>query len=317
MKSQPSEQSNAHSIQSTAYSKHPAASINTSSSTPQRKSYFSVHIAVLLFGMTGLFGKFLTLSPFIIVLGRVFFSAIFIGLWMRIKRESFALETKRDYAFLAAMGTLLAVHWVSFFGAIQLSTVAVGLLTFSTFPVFVSLFKPFLQKAKIEPYEIVVGLFACIGIYLVVPSDGQSGSLLIGALTGVFSGAVYAVFTTYNEHLVRRYTARTVAFYEQIFATVLLLPFFFILQPIITVRDIGLLILLGTVFTGIGHTLFISGLKGVTAHTAAMITMLEPLYAIILSAVTLHESVSMRTIIGGTIILTSVAVISIIKKSAS
>ncbi len=280
------------------------------------KSYLEVHIAVLLFGMTGLFGKLLTLNPMIIVLGRVFFSSIFIAVWMLIRKEGFGLHHGRDYRRLVGMGILLAVHWTSFFGSIQLSNVAIGLLTFSTFPVFVSIFKPVLLDSRIRFKEIIFGIITLVGILFIVPLNDIYSSTMTGGIVGVFSGGVYAVFTIYNERLVSRYSGRKVAFYEQVVATVFLLPSLWLVRPVVTLWDIGLLILLGTVFTGIGHTMFINGLKNVTAYMASIITMLEPLYAIVLAYFLLGETVSWQVLVGGSIILGTVVFISMDARNA-
>ncbi len=283
----------------------------------KNESYLKVHIAVFLFGLTGLFGKFLTLNPFIIVLGRVFFSSIFIGIWMFITKESFSLKVRKDYKRLVIMGGLLAIHWTSFFAAIQFSNVAVGLLTFSTFPVFVSLFKPLTHQTKISFREILFGFITLIGITFIVPLHDLLSDVMIGAVIGMFSGAIYAIFTIYNEDLVKEYPGKVVAFYEQASATILLLPVFFIVDPAITMTDIGLLLLLGTVFTGIGHTLFISGLKSVSAYMAAIITMMEPLYSIVLAYFLLGEKVSINVFVGGSIILGSVMYLSLSEGKSS
>jgi len=281
----------------------------------KKKSYLEVHIAVLLFGMTGLFAKLIHLSPFIIVLGRVFFSSIFIFFWTRIRHESFRLQQKEDYKKIGIMGILLAIHWTAFFGAIQLSNVAVGLLTFSTFPIFVSLFAPFVSKRPINRIEVFCGFITLIGILFIIPLNDIFSQTMLGGLTGVFSGAVYALFTGYNEKLVTRYHGRIVAFYEQVTATIVLIPCLFIFKTPATSQDILLMILLGVVFTGIGHTLFINGLKNVSAYMAAIITMLEPLYSIVLAFIILGEPISFKTAIGGIIILSTVIALSLSKNS--
>ena len=101
------------------------------------------------------------------------------------------------------------------------------------------------------------------------------------------------------------------AFYEQVVATVFLLPSFFIIKPVMTTKDIALIILLGTLFTGVAHTLFITGLKQVSAYMASIITMMEPLYSIVLAYLILGESLTIHIAIGGVIILSTVVFISI------
>jgi len=91
----------------------------------------AVHAAVALFGFAGLFGKWLTLSPVAIVLGRTTVAAIALGILLLRARERAPFDVR-----LIANGVVLALHWLSFFAAIQESTVAVGLLGFASFPLF-------------------------------------------------------------------------------------------------------------------------------------------------------------------------------------
>lgn len=276
-----------------------------------KKSYLEVHMAVFLFGMTGLFAKFIELNPIIIALGRVFVAAIFIFFWLIFSKESLKLNHFSDYKKVTAMGVLLAIHWTTFFAAIQLSNVAVGILTFSTFPVFVSLFRPFINKEQISKKEVIFGFITIVGILFIVPLKDVFSDTMVGAMIGVLSGAVYAIFTIFNEKLVKIYSGKKVAFYEQVAATIFLLPSLFIIKPLMTSKDILLIILLGTLFTGVAHTMFINGLKEVSAYMASIITMLEPLYSILLAYFLLGEKLHMNTAIGGLIILSTVVFISL------
>ncbi|HKL41855.1 MAG TPA: DMT family transporter [Clostridia bacterium] len=275
---------------------------------------FQVHIAVLLFGMTGIFGKLLPLHPLIIVLGRVVFSFIFVGIWMGYKNETFKLSNKKDLRDLIIMGIVLAVHWTTFFWSIQLSNVAIGLLTFSTFPIFVTFFSALIFKTKINSKEVVYAILIIIGILIIVPLKDIFSATVLGAVVGTISGAIYAIFTIYNEILSKKMSSRSIAFYEQLSASIFLLPSFFVIQPVFTIRDILLLLLLGTVFTGIAHTLLLNGLKGISAYFASIITMLEPIYSIILAYIILGESINLSVVIGGSIILFTVYQVSLQSK---
>ena len=89
----------------------------------------ATHIAVLLFGLVGLFAKVVALPAIILVLGRTFFSSAFLGAYLTVKRQKFALKTRGDYVLIVFAGIILAMHWTSFMQSIQVSTVAVGTLT--------------------------------------------------------------------------------------------------------------------------------------------------------------------------------------------
>lgn len=280
-----------------------------------RRYYWEVHLSVFLFGMTGLFAKFLNQSPWVIVWGRVLFSSLLLAVWLIGNREGFRLHQRKDIRRLSGLGVLLSFHWAAFFGAIQLSNVAVGVLTFSTFPIFVSLIKGGLFREGIRREELVCGVIAFVGILFIVPLEDVHSKTMAGALTGSASGCSYAFFTIWNEGLVQRYSGRKVAFFEHLFATLLLTPVVVMIQPVLDTVDWGLLLLLGTLFTGIGHALFINGLKAVSAFMAGMITMLEPLYSIVLAFFFFGERLNGRTFAGGVCILGSIIYLSLKAKS--
>lgn len=121
----------------------------------RRNGLASIHIAVLLFGLAGLFAKWVDLPAVIIVLGRVIFSSLFLWFLLKIKKERLRLLSGRDYLLMITAGIVLAVHWTTFMQSIQTSTVAIGTLTFSTFPLFVTFLEPVLFREKIDRKSVV------------------------------------------------------------------------------------------------------------------------------------------------------------------
>lgn len=272
----------------------------------KNKSLLEIHLAVFLFGLSGLFGKLLSLPTMIIVLGRVFFSSVFLLIIMLYLKENVKLKQQKHYFYFVIMGGILAIHWSTFFKSIQVSTVAIGLLTFSTFPVFVTFLEPYFFKEKIKLSDIIVAIITFLGVVLVIPKFQLGNNLTQGVLWGVLSGFSYAILSLLNKKYVKEYSSSLIAFYEQFVATIVLIPFLFLQKPVFQLNDILLLILLGTVFTGISHSFFINGLKNVRTQTAGIISSLEPVYGIIFAAFLLGEIPTSREILGGIIILGTV-----------
>lgn len=243
------------------------------------------------------------MNPMIIVFGRVLFSSIFLFIIILILKKSLRLKSQH-YFHLIIMGIVLAIHWSTFFKSIQMSTVAIGLLTFSTFPIFITFIEPYFFKEKIKLSDIISAIITFTGILLVIPKF-EIGSM-IGVLWGILSGFTYAILSILNKKYVMEYSSITIAFYEQIIATIILFPFFFIQKPIFSNRDIVLLLILGVIFTGISHLLFINGLKNIKAHTAGIISSLEPVYGIFFATLLLKEIPSIREILGGILIFSTV-----------
>ncbi len=260
-------------------------------------------MAVLLFGLAGLFGKWLILSPFIIVLGRVFFASITLALFLWLSRQSLKISPRKNYLYLILLGFILAVHWVSFFKSIQVSTVAVGLLSFATYPVFTTFLEPLLLKEKIVKSNVFFSLFCVVGVFLIIPRFDLDNSTFVGVLWGVLSSVTFAVLTIMNRKLTQQFSSLLIAFYQDLFALLFLLPFYVVLRPTLNTKDILLLCVLGIFCTAGAHTLFIKGMKRIKAQTASIIHFLEPVYGIIFAFFFLHEIPSLRTILGGVIIL--------------
>lgn len=276
-----------------------------------KKNLAEIHTAVLLFGFAGLFGKWLVLSPFIIVLGRVFFASVSLALFLKISSLSLKVVPKKNYFSFVLLGMILSVHWTSFFHSIQISTVAVGLLSYSSFPLFTTFLEPVLLKERMEPQKIVYALLCILGVFLIIPRFELSNTTYRGVLWGLLSGLSFSFLTVLNRKLTQRYSYFLIAFYQDFFALIFLLPFLIFLKPSFHLQNVFLLLVLGVVCTAGSHTLFIKGIKQVKAQTAAVISSLEPVYGIILAFLFLYEIPALRTIGGGLIILGAASLISV------
>ena len=263
----------------------------------------ATHIAVLLFGLVGLFAKVVALPAIIIVLGRTFFSAAFLGAYLAVKRQKFALKTRSDYVLIVFAGIILAIHWTSFMQSIQVSTVAVGTLTLATFPLFSAVLEPLLFHEKMRVSDIACALVMLGGVACIVDDFSLEGSMAQGVLWGLLSAFTYALLSLANRKFSSGYPASLVSFYEQATATVVLLPALFVFKPSFTALDIGMLAIMGIVFTAIAHTLFIGGLRTVKVRTAGIITGLESVYGVVAALLFLGEIPGIREVIGGAIIL--------------
>lgn len=267
-----------------------------------------VHLAVLLFGAAGLFARVVALPPTVIVLGRVVFAsmALAMALAVRGRRDRPEQTLRRSptpWPARALLGALLALHWVAFFQAIQLSSVAVGLLTFATFPVFAAGLEPLLPGERFDPRTLAAAALTLVGVALVVPTPTLEDPIARGALWGVFSGLTFALLSLANRTLVRRDSALSLALHQDLWAALFLTPFVFVAPRAPTGEEWALLVLLGVVFTAGAHALFIRGLRGVSAGRASVITALEPVYGMLLAWQILGERPGFRTLVGGALVL--------------
>lgn len=273
--------------------------------SPHSRNLVCIHVAVLLFGFAGLFGdrRLLALPPAVIVFGRVVFASaalLIAGLfWRSILRP----VSRRNLLAFAVLGVLLAVHWTAFFQAVKTSSVALALITFSTFPVFVAFLEPVFFDEKLRAVDIVRAALALAGVAILSPGFELNDPYTRGILWGIFAALTFALLSLLNRRLVRQHSGMTLTLYQDFFASVTLLPFVLSSSQSCTVRDLFLLIILGVLCTAVAHSLFIAGLHGISARTASTIACLEPVYGTFLAIVFFRDVPSPRTILGGLLIL--------------
>lgn len=269
----------------------------------QKKGLMQVHVGVLLFGMSSLFAKMVDLPGAAITFGCVMFSSIFLYIILKLRGTKIKLAGKKDYGAFFIAGIILAVHWTTFMLSIQYSTVAIGTITFSTFPLFVTFLEPYLFQEKLKMSSVCSAVVMLAGVLFIVPEFELSNSMTQGVLFGIVCSFSYAVLSLWNRKFVSTYQGSIVSFYEQSAAAIVLLPAMLILKPEVTGRDMAGLLLYGIVCTAIAHSMFIEGLKYIRVQTAGIISGLESVYGIVAAAFLLHEIPSGKELIGGTIIL--------------
>lgn len=271
-----------------------------------RRGLITANIATLFFGLAGVLGSLTGLPAPLITLGRAAFAGLALGGWALLARLSLRPRTGRDLAILIAQGVLLAIHWTAFFQAIVVSNVAIGLLAFSSFPLFTAALEPLLLRQRPQIPEIVAAALIVPGVALLVPAFSLSNAATRGVLWGLLAGATFALLSVVNRSLSARYNGAMISFYQDSVAAIVLLPTLLLTSAAsdsLTLRTLLLLAALGLVCTALAHTLFISSLRHITAQLASVIAALEPVWGIGFAWLLLAESPSARTLAGGALIV--------------
>jgi drug/metabolite transporter (DMT)-like permease len=271
-----------------------------------------VHLAVLLFGLSGLFGKLLSLPPLIIVFGRTAWASAALIPLLAIRRQ-LRLPHRSDRGLLLASGAILALHWYTFFESIRVSSVAVGLVTFSSFPLFVTFLEPIFFKESLNRRDLTTAALVVLGLFLVVPTYSFANRVTLGAFWGICSGGSFALLALMNRRFSRRGAALFIAAVQNSVAALLLLPFAWHWGLSFDGLDLLYLMFLGIVCTALAHALFIAGLARIRAQTASVLAGLEPVYGIAFAFVLLGERPALRTLVGGGVIL-SAAILASFKR---
>ena len=279
-----------------------------------RKSLISLHIAVMLFGLSAVLGQFVTAPAVIVAGGRVICSSLLLFLLSIAGRASLKLKSRKDYGIAVFAGIILAVHWTTFFQAIQSSSVAIGTITFSTFPLFLTFLEPLLFREKLKVTSVLSAAVLLLGVFITIPEFSLENQITIGILWGMVSSLSYAVLSLANRYLSRSYAARTVCLYEQGTAAVVLLPAILFVKTNWTTQNILGIAAIGFICTAFAHSLYVAAQRKVKAQTAGIISGMETVYGIVYALLFLGEVPGIRELIGGAVILGVALVISLRKE---
>ncbi len=268
-----------------------------------KKTLGLAHFSVMLMSLAGVFGQFVNASSLMITLGRVSISCLVLITILCVRRASFKLDRRKDYFIAIGAGATLAIHWSTFFQSIQMSTVAIGIITFSTFPLFLTFLEPLIYHEKIQKKNIASSLILLLGVFITIPEFTLDNQMTIGIMWGMISSLAYAVLSLFNRYLSKEYEGMKICVYEQGTASVLLLPTLFFIQTTIGVTDALGIIAIGLFCTAFAYSIYVSVQKDIKAQTLGLISGMETVYGILYAFILLYEIPSTREIVGAIVIL--------------
>ncbi len=250
-------------------------------------------MAVFLAGFTAILGKLIQLNEGLLVWYRLFLTVLMLGVILYIKKELVRIP-KKDMIRITGVGLVIAMHWVAFYGSIKYANVSVGLVCLSAAGFFTAILEPLILKRNLIPAELVLGLLAIAGIYIIFDFHPQ---YKLGIVFGIISAFGSALFPIFNKQLLHRFSSKTLTFYELgggLLSLTILLPFYlgqFKAEYYIpTLSDWGWLLILAYLCTIVSFEFQLNALKKISAFTANLTYNLEPVYGIILAFIFFNES---------------------------
>lgn len=285
-----------------------------------RKAYTQMHISIFLWGFTGILGKLIQLSEGLLVWYRMLLTALML-MAILLYRGELRLPPAKELWRLSGVGFVIMLHWVTFYGAIKYSNVSIALSCFSCSALFTALLEPLFQRRKVIVAEILFGLLAIVGIYLIFSFQKLYA---IGIVLAIITAALSAAFTIMNKQMVDKHPPELITFVELssgwIYLT-LLLPIYLYYFPSPSILPSNLdwlwLFILSFFCTTIPFTLSLKALKKVSAFTLNLSVNLEPIYSIIMAIAIFHENKELTWgfYLGTAIILSSVVLHGLYKYS--
>jgi drug/metabolite transporter (DMT)-like permease len=280
-------------------------------------NYLHLHFIVFIWGFTAVLGALISLEAIPLVWYRMLLATaiIFVFLKLRKQKLKFSLKTLGGFALA---GIIIALHWLTFFGAIKASNVSVTLAVLSTGAFFASILEPLIYGRKIILYEVLFGLIVIVGLYVIFDVEA---SYTLGIILALSSAFLSALFSVINGKFVLKHKASAISFYELMFGVLgitIYLAFagkftrdFFT----VSAHDWLYLIILASACTAYAFIASIHVMKWISPYTVMLTINMEPVYGIILALIVLGDSENMspQFYYGAAIILLTVIANGIIK----
>ena len=130
------------------------------------KHLFELNIAMMFISTSGVLGRYISMSPPLTIWWRSALTVICLGIFVWYKQINFRVTSKKDLTTIIISGFFMGAHWVTYFYALKLSNVAIGMLSLHTFPIIIALLEPWFLKVKLDPVHILLAIMVLVGIYI-------------------------------------------------------------------------------------------------------------------------------------------------------
>jgi drug/metabolite transporter (DMT)-like permease len=251
-----------------------------------KKAFILLHLAVLLAGFTGVFGRLITLNAALISWYRLMFSGVLLLMILAVTGKLEKISGK-NIARIAFAGAFLGLHWVFFYASIKYANISVGVVCFSLTSFFTAILAPLLNRKKFSVAELLLSALTLCGIGLIF---GLDATYRTGIILGIISSILVAFYTVFNERIAKEFKSETITLYTMLggFAGVsVVLPVSLYIFPaaafLPSIPDLAYLLILALVCTVLLYLMVTQALRDIPAFTVNLSFSLEPLYSIILA----------------------------------
>lgn len=260
-----------------------------------KKALIQLHIAVFLAGFTAILGKLIGLNEGVLVWYRLLLTVLTLGIILLYRKRLQSIPPK-DMLRVFGVGCIVAFHWVAFYGSVKYGNVSIGVVCLSASGFFTAFFEPLITGRRIVLTEVLLGLLAIIGIYIIFDFHPQ---YKLGILFGILSVIAASLFPIYNKRMLEKLNPSTLTLYELaggfVFLTLvgpLYLHYFPADYYVPTSHDWFWLVILAWLCTIVCFDLQLNALKKLSPFTANLTYNLEPVYGIILAFIFFQENKS-------------------------
>jgi len=242
---------------------------------------------VVVLGLTGVFGKLISLSAIHLVWYRMGIAFVSIAIFLAFKKQLFSVS-KKDFLGLLGVGALVTFHWLCFFESIKVSTVSVAVVCLATSSLFSALIEPFFFKRKFLFYEVIMGVVVVVALAFIM---GTETKYFWGYFYGIMAALLATLFTLFNAKYINKVGAAKITMIEMLSGVLIISCILFFQQDYtvfttkISITDLTYLILLGTLCTAMVFVWLTEIMRHITPYSLIMAINLEPVYSIIFALI--------------------------------
>lgn len=282
------------------------------------KNHLHLHFLVFIAGFTAILGELITITAIPLVWFRMLMASILVFIYVKIAKVNIKIKPI-DLLRLSIGGIIIALHWITFFGAIDASNVSITLSVFSCGAFFASLLEPIFYKRRIIWYEIVFGIIVIIGVFIITKSEIK---YITGIILGIISAFLSSLFAVLNGRFLKNHSATVISFYEflsgVLFISIYVLFFgsgfsneFFN----ISTSDFSYLFILASICTAYAFIAAVHVMKVISPYTVVLSYNMEPIYGIIIAVLLFPEKEQMSSSFyyGAIIIIITVLLNAVLK----
>ena len=265
-------------------------------------------VSMSIFGTIGIFKKYIQMPSSVIAMSRGLIGMLFLLVFILFfkRRKISSSSVKKNFLLLLISGVLIGVNWILLFEAYRYTTVSTATLCYYMAPVFVMLFSPLIFKEKFTFKKAICALGATIGMCIISGIFGDASSSPLGIICGLSAAILYASVVIINKFIT------DIADEEKTLiqlgaAGVSLVPYVLLTESLFSISadatSVILLVIVGVIHTGFAYTLYFGSINKLKVQTAAMFSYIDPVVALILSALILKEEFTLMHLIGSILIL--------------
>jgi drug/metabolite transporter (DMT)-like permease len=261
---------------------------------------------MLFVSTSGPLGRYISLSPPLSIWYRSLIALGVLTIYCSIKKYSFKLSWNKHGVALLLSGLFMGLHWVTYFYALQWSSITIGMLSLFTYPILTVFLEPLFLPVKLQRIHLLFGLMILLGIYFLVPVFDMGNKATQGLLMGIFSSVTYALRNLLLKAHSDMAHGSMQMLYQMVIIIVFLFPVLWLFPDENISSNLPYLFLLGIATTAIGHTLFLSSFPHFSISTVSIMSSVQPLFGVVLGMLFLGEIPTIKSVFGGALIILTV-----------